>query len=78
MINETSRALAHAQAEIKILNTALQRIENSCLCERFKTDGFDYGEDHKKLGKPSSGCRWLTPLDIIQAAKTSRMVLEAK
>ena len=32
----------------------------SCLCERFKTKGFDYGEEHPNI--PSKlGCRHKTP-----------------
>lgn len=51
--------------EIQMLRGVLDEIKDHCVCER-DTYGFDYHETHKKLGKPKSGARWLTPIDIIE------------
>lgn len=64
--------LAHArqesEARVKELldkvNGGLVKITEACLCERFKTKGFDYHETHKRLGKAGDG-RWLTPRDLV-------------
>lgn len=39
----------------------MQYVQKSCLCERFKTKGFDYSQKHPYLGKCDGGQRWLTP-----------------
>jgi hypothetical protein len=54
-------------AENARLREALNQCGQHCLCTR-NTPGFDYGEVHKKLGKPKIGARWLTPNDIIVVA----------
>lgn len=46
---------------------ALEHTNEYCLCERFKTPGFDYGEEHRYRGKAGAGKRWLTPKDKVQA-----------
>lgn len=51
-------------AEVKVLVYGLKTVQNHCLCTR-NTKGFDYGEKHKKLGKPNAGARWLVPKDIV-------------
>lgn len=43
---------------------ALNKCKEHCLCER-NTEGFDYREAHRHLGKPKPGARWLTPWDLI-------------
>lgn len=52
-------------AMIEKLEKMLIDIKESCLCERFKTKGFDYGEDHKRMGKPEFGARWVAPRERI-------------
>jgi hypothetical protein len=47
------------------LRDALQEIDRHCLCRR-NTNGFDYGETHRKLGAPRAGSRWLTPGDMVE------------
>lgn len=49
---------------------ALQKVSDSCLCERFKTKGFDYGEKHPHLGNPPMAERWNTPLVMIKSVLT--------
>lgn len=75
-------ALRDAMDEIEKLNELLQQCKDHCACERFNTKGFDYSETHRKLGKPDSGKRWLTPTDIIGAhmieLTRARKALEAK
>lgn len=44
---------------------ALEHAKDFCVCERFKTEGFDYGETHPRQGKSEAGKRWLTPKDKI-------------
>lgn len=44
----------------------LEDINNACLCERFKTKGFDYGQKHRLLGPPDMGARWNTPKALIE------------
>ena len=49
---------------------ALDYVEEACLCERFKTKGFDYHEKHKYMGKCESGKRWLSPSNRIVGTRT--------
>lgn len=56
--------LEELRAENARLIEALKESAQHCLCER-ETPGFDYGEVHRKLGKPRMGARWMTPLDLI-------------
>ncbi len=51
-------------AEVKASRSCIQAMRKQCLCSRFTTKGFDYGEEHKHLGKPKQGSRWLTPTDL--------------
>ena len=52
---------------------ALKYIEGACQCKRLNRwkeyKGFDYGEEHSKLGKPGPGQRWKTPSDYIKDTK---------
>ena len=50
------------------LREALEYMDKSCLCERFKTKGFDYGQNHKRMGKCDAGGRWITPRDKAKQA----------
>ena len=59
--------LQAAEAECAGYRKALKLAGEHCICSR-NTYGFDYSEEHIKLGKPKSGVRWLTPLDIIEKA----------
>lgn len=43
----------------------IKQMRDHCLCHR-NIKGFDYGEDHKNLGKPVPGARWLTPKNIAE------------
>jgi hypothetical protein len=52
-------------AKINQLEQLLNDAHKHCLCARFETKGFDYGEEHRTLGEPDLGARWLTPRDII-------------
>src|SRR4051812_25876718 len=53
------------RAENLQMRKMLVDCSDHCLCERFKTKGFDYGEEHFLLGKPKPGARWRTPRDMI-------------
>jgi hypothetical protein len=44
----------------------LKKIHKTCLCSQSNPIGFDYGEQHSRLGKAGPGKRWLTPRDLIQ------------
>lgn len=44
--------------------SALKHSKDFCLCRRVKTTGFDYSEEHPRMGKPKTGARWLTPFDL--------------
>ncbi len=59
-IKELEKALEQAKRDIGYVRKA-------CLCKRFNRwkeyKGFDYGEDHRILGRCSQGGRWLTPSD---------------
>ncbi len=63
-----------SEERIKELEEALKQVREdityarkACLCKRFSRwkeyRGFDYGQDHRKLGKCEAGARWLTPSD---------------
>ena len=54
----------------------LKRIHKTCLCTD-ATRGFDYGENHKRLGTAGPGKRWLTPRDLIQSHWTKADKLAA-
>lgn len=56
------------KAQNKILRDAVEHTNEFCLCERFKTMGFDYNEDHKNKGRAKMGGRWLTPRDVAKSA----------
>lgn len=68
IVTAANNAVALAKA-LKIMSEALEDIEKHCLCERFETKGFDYGELHLRLGKPGVGKRWITPSDVAHQAK---------
>lgn len=51
----------HLSDLLKRREKLIQAMYESCLCERFKTKGFDYGEIHPKKGRPNIGSRWNTP-----------------
>lgn len=53
------------------MRTALEYVKDACLCERFKTKGFDYGQSHPVLGKAGAGQRWWTPPDEASATLSS-------
>lgn len=44
----------------------IQYCYDACLCERFSTKGFDYGQNHPVFGKPEKGSRPYTPKDLIE------------
>lgn len=46
------------------LESLVMDMAKSCLCER-QTEGFNYHETHKKLGKGSG--RWKTPNDLLDS-----------
>jgi len=48
----------------------LEDIENTCLCERFKTKGFDYGQKHPQKGVCEAGSRWTIPSVMARIALT--------
>ena len=56
------------KAQNKILRDAVEHTNEFCLCERFKTMGFYYNEDHKNKGRAKMGGRWLTPRDVAKSA----------
>jgi hypothetical protein len=63
---------AALQKENKRLREALKYVDKACLCERFPTrkmkKGFDYHEQHPRMGECSGGSRWLTPRDKAKQA----------
>lgn len=42
----------------------IKNIYESCLCERFKTKGFDYHEKHQRLGEGAG--RFFTPRELVE------------
>lgn len=46
--------------KLRVAEKALDTIRKCCLCDR-DTKGFDYHEEHPRLGKAKSGSRWLAP-----------------
>jgi hypothetical protein len=65
---DSLRSRVEAQeGQIKLAKAALEKTSEHCLCDR-SLPGFDYSENHKRLGMPRSGARWLTPRDIIREA----------
>jgi len=44
----------------------IQYIHDTCLCERFETEGFDYHEKHKKRDAVNKGTRPKTPCSAIE------------
>lgn len=54
--------------KIKEARDALAHVQKLCVCERFKTKGFDYREVHPNLGKADSGSRWTEPREFIAGA----------
>ena len=72
--------LKKVQAENKKLSKREEKLERlilniyeACLCERFKTKGFDYGENHLVLGS-ETGSRFSTPRDMIKSIIGSEWV----
>lgn len=61
-------ALENEQKIRKELTETLDLVAKHCVCDR-NVIGFDYHEMHPKLGVPGSGKRWLTPLDLVNAAR---------
>lgn len=53
------------KAKLDLAVEALKFTKEMCLCRRYKTEGFDYGETHRKAGKAGMGERWLTPQDKV-------------
>lgn len=51
-------------AQVNELVEAMETAHRHCVCHR-NMKGFDYGEEHPRLGKPQTGSRWLTPRDIL-------------
>lgn len=47
-------------------NDIIQNIYDICLCERFKTEGFDYHEKHPRRKENNRGSRPFTPRDLIE------------
>lgn len=71
-ISQLEKENANLKSEINkrdaiILNyeKAIKMTYDTCLCERFKTKGFDYGEKHPRL-KVEKGTRLNTPRDILE------------
>jgi uncharacterized Rossmann fold enzyme len=74
-INQEAATLNQVRLQKAFLDGAKAAFKESaehCVCERFKTPGFDYGERHEKLGEPEQGKRWLTVEDL--AARKLRML----
>jgi aspartate oxidase len=65
-IIRTSLEQAHQERyAVKELSEALEYVSQACLCDRYTArrehKGFDYGQDHPRMGKAKSGSRWVTP-----------------
>lgn len=59
--------LTRLRGENENLKTAVKHTYDFCLCKRFRTKGFNYGETHPRMGKAGVGERWMTPCDICAA-----------
>lgn len=71
--------LTKLRKRVEVLLDAVQFTRDYCVCERFKTKGFDYGEEHKRMGKPKEGARWITPQDKAKfALAESAKIAEGK
>lgn len=55
------------KAKLEKAKETIKKMDQHCLCQRFVTFGFDYGEIHERLGKPKAGARWHAPSDISTA-----------
>jgi len=56
----------------------LVHTEEFCLCER-NIEGFDYGQEHPKMGKARIGARWLIPSDVARTAlRVANELMETK
>ena len=64
---EFEQELLLEKSKSQRLLEALETAQKHCLCTR-NTPGFDYHEEHKKLGMPKSGARWWTPSDVVKQA----------
>lgn len=53
-----------------------EHLKKLCVCKRFKTKGFDYGQIHPVLGKCGIGMRWTEPLDQINLAQKKFIQIE--
>jgi len=72
-INHQQKEIDKLQADLALAREGLhkyayliQYIYDTCLCERFKTKGFDYHENHPKRDKGNGGSRPATPIDKIE------------
>lgn len=83
MSNNTSTpySIAYTKQLEALLSEALDSLKyvnNACQCKRFNRSreykGFDYGEEHSKLGKPSVGSRWKTPCDFLKDEKIIALI----
>ena len=60
-----ARTLSECEDLILKYEKLINNINDACLCNRFQTKGFDYGEDHPRLGN-EIGSRFNTPRDMIE------------
>jgi hypothetical protein len=63
--NELNEEIENQTQTIRKLEKLILNCFESCLCERFKTEGFDYGETHPVLGI-ENGARFNTPKVMIK------------
>jgi len=66
-LDQKDKRIAELEAEIEKYEHIIQYIYDTCLCERFATEGFDYNEKHPNREKKNSGKRPATPRDIIES-----------
>lgn len=64
--------LVAVQIERDRLRETIKQMRDACVCTR-GTNGFDYSENHPKMGKPKPGARWLTPNDLAVVAGFSEI-----
>lgn len=65
LIVESKERIAVLERALDRAVEALEFVDELCLCRRFKTKGFDYGETHEKVGKAGVGERYITPKDKV-------------
>lgn len=65
-IEKQNEKIAERDKRIAEFERLIQDIYDICLCERFKTEGFDYHEKHPRRKDNNGGSRPFTPRNLIE------------